>query len=336
MKEIRMSIARRIHGALGALTVPVVLAAMSLAPAAADAQAYPSGTVRIVVPFQPGGLTDIAARTIAPHLAKHFGQPFVVENRPGASGNIAAELVARAQPDGQTLLMGSIGTNAVNAHLFSKMPYDTLKDFEPVSQVVSGTLLLVVHPSVPANTLGELLALARAKPGTLAYASGGVGASQHLAGELLKTMAKVDILHVPYKGIAPGIVDLLGGQVSMTFDMASVMPHIQAGRLRALATAGASRSSTLPDVPTIAESGVPGYEASAWYGLFAPAGTPKEIVASLQREVAIALREPQTREKLLALGAEPVGSTPTEFATFVRNEYDKWGKVVKSANIRMD
>ena len=331
-----MFIARRLRGALSAPIIGALLAVASLAPASVAAQGYPGGTVRIIVPFQPGGLTDIAARTIAPHLAKHFGQPFVVENRPGASGNIAAELVARAQPDGHTLLMGSIGTNAVNAHLFSKMPYDTLKDFEPVSHVVSGTLLLVVHPSVPAKTLGELLALARAKPASLSYASGGTGASQHLAGELLKTMAKVDILHVPYKGIAPGVVDLLGGQVSMTFDMASVMPHVDAGRLRALAVASATRSSTLPDIPTFSEAGVPGYDASAWYGLFAPAGTPKEIVASLQREVAAALKEPQTREKLLSLGAEPVGSTPEEFTKFIRNEYDKWGKVVESAKIRMD
>lgn len=331
-----MFIARRLRGALSAPIIGALLAVASLAPASVAAQGYPGGTVRIIVPFQPGGLTDIAARTIAPHLAKHFGQPFVVENRPGASGNIAAELVARAQPDGHTLLMGSIGTNAVNAHLFSKMPYDTLKDFEPVSHVVSGTLLLVVHPSVPAKTLGELLALARAKPASLSYASGGTGASQHLAGELLKTMAKVDILHVPYKGIAPGVVDLLGGQVSMTFDMASVMPHVNAGRLRALAVASATRSSTLPDIPTFSEAGVPGYDASAWYGLFAPAGTPKEIVASLQREVAAALKEPQTREKLLSLGAEPVGSTPEEFTKFIRNEYDKWGKVVESAKIRMD
>jgi tripartite-type tricarboxylate transporter receptor subunit TctC len=326
-----------IAGRAGRFLVAVAACtAAAVFPVSGKAQGYPTGPVRIVVPFQPGGLTDIAARTIAPHLARHFGQPFLVENRSGASGNIAAELVARAQPDGHTLLMGSIGTNAVNAHLFKKMPYDTLKDFEPISLVVSGTLMLVVHPSVPAKTLGELLALARARPASLSFASGGNGASQHLAGELLKTMANVDILHVPYKGIAPGVVDLLGGQVSMTFDMASVMPHVTAGRLRALAVASATRSSTAPDIPTFSEAGVPGYEASAWYGLFAPAGTPKDLVDSLQRQVAAALKEPQTREKLLSLGAEPVGNTPTEFAAFVRNEYDKWGKVVEAANIRMD
>lgn len=311
-------------GASGALAQPVH-------------RAYPTDTVKIVVPFGAGGLTDILGRSIAQHLSARLGQSVVVENKTGASGNIGAEYVARSRPDGHTLLMGSIGTNAVNAHLFSKMPYDTLKDFAPVSMVASGTLMLVTNAEqVPARDLRELIALAKSRPGTLTYASGGPGASQHLAGELFKTMAGIDIVHVPYRGVAPGVNDLVAGQVSMTFDLATVAPHLKTGKLRGIAVANAKRTPAFPDVPTMAEAGLPGYEASAWYGLFAPAGTPADVIAVLNAEVNRALADPELRKRLLTLGAEPVGGTPQEASRFVQSEYRKWGEVVKKANIRLD
>jgi len=314
-----------------------LLATFALVAPAQDAGgSYPSAPVRIVVPFQAGGLTDILARAIAQHASQHLGQQFIVENKAGASGNIGADFVAKSRPDGYTLLMGSIGTNAVNAHLFSRMPYDTLKDFAPIGLVASGTLMLVAHPSVPVTDMKSLLAYARAHPGKLTYASGGAGASQHLAGELLKTMAKVDIVHVPYKGVVQGVTDVVAGQVDLTFDLATVEPHIRAGKLRPIAVANGKRSSAFPDVPTIAEAGVPGYEASAWYGLFAPAGTPPAVIARLNAEVVGALKEPALRQRLAALGAEPAGSSPEELARFVRAEYDKWGQVVREAGIRLD
>lgn len=305
-------------------------------PPAAGPSSYPSSTVKIVVPFQAGGLTDILARAVAQHASVRLGQQFIVENKPGAGGNVGADAVAKARPDGYTILMGSIGTNAVNAHLYSRMPYDTLKDFAPIGLVASGTLMLVVHPTVPAKTMKDLLDLARANPGKLTYASGGAGASQHLAGELLKSMTGVDIVHIPYKGVVQGVTDVISGQVSMTFDLATTAPHIKTGRLRPVAVANRQRSSAFPDVPTIGESAVPGYEASAWYGLFAPAGTPAEVIRKLNAEMVHALQDPELRQRLVALGAEPIGSTPEEASQFVRAEYDKWAKVVRAANIRLD
>jgi tripartite-type tricarboxylate transporter receptor subunit TctC len=300
------------------------------------AQSFPSGPIRVVVPFQPGGLTDILARTVAVPMSEGLGVPVVVENRPGAGGNLGAEVIAQAPANGQHILMGAIGPNAVNQFLYSKMPYDTMKAFSPITLAGYGTLLLVVHPNVPAKDLKELLALAKAKPGSLSFASGGAGSSQHLAGELLKNMAGVDIVHVPYKGITQGVTDTVGGQVSMTFDLATVLPHMKAGRLRPLAVANRERASALPEVPTIAEAGVPGYEASAWYGLFAPAGTPPATVSRLHAEAAKALRRPEVRERLLVLGAEPGGNTPAEFTAFIQAEAAKWSKVVREANIRLD
>lgn len=304
--------------------------------AGAYAQSFPSGPIRIVVPFGPGGLTDILARTVAAPMAEALGVSILVENRAGASGNIGAEAIAGAPPTGQHLLMGSIGTNAVNQLLFSKMPYDTMKGFAPITLVGYGTLLLVVNPEVPAKDLKELLALARSKPGVLSYASGGSGASQHLAGELLKYMTGVDILHVPFKGITPGVTEVLAGRVSMTFDLATVMPHVKSGKMRPIAVANRERVGVLPNVPTIAEAGVPGYEASAWYGLFAPAGTPPAVVRRLHEEAIKALKRPEVRERLTAIGAEPGGNTPEEFQAFIRAEVEKWSKVVKAANIRLD
>lgn len=320
-------------------TVVALLCAAGATAAAAQSAhpAYPTGTVKIIVPFGAGGLTDILGRSIAKHLSARLGQSFVVENKTGASGNIGAELVAHAKPDGQTLLMGSIGTNAVNAHLFSKMPYDTMKDFVPVAMVASGTLMLVTNAEkVPARNLRELIALAKTHPGALTYASGGPGASQHLAGELFKTMAGIDIVHVPYRGVAPGVIDVVAGQVSMTFDLATVAPHLKTGKLRGIAVANAKRSAAFPDVPTMAEAGLPGYEASAWYGLFAPAGTPPDVIDLLNTEVNRALADSDLRTKLMNLGAEPLGGTPQEASQFVQAEYRKWGEVVKKAKIQLD
>lgn len=318
------------------LVTAAVLATVSLASPAQEAAPYPLAPVRIIVPFQAGGLTDILARSIAQHASQRLGQQFIVENKPGASGNIGADFVAKSKPDGYTLLMGSIGTNAVNVHLFSRMPYDTLKDFAPIGLVASGTLMLVANPAVPVTDMKSLLAYARAHPGKLTYASGGAGASQHLAGELLKTTAKVDIRHIPYKGVAQGVTDVVAGQVDMTFDLATVAPHIRAGKLRPIAVANGKRSAAFPGVPTIAEAGVPGYEASAWYGLFAPAGTPPAVISKLNAEMVSALADPALRQRLDALGAEPSGSSPEELARFVRSEYDKWGRVVQEAGIRLD
>lgn len=313
-----------------------LLAIVSFAAIAQDAGNYPSAPVRIIVPFQAGGLTDILARAIAQHATQRLGQQFVVENKAGASGNIGAEYVAKSKPDGYTILMGSIGTNAVNVHLFQRMPYDTLKDFSPIGLVASGTLMLVANPSVPVTDMKTLLEYARANPGKLSYASGGAGASQHLAGELLKNMTKVNILHVPYKGVAQGVTDVVAGQVDMTFDLATVAPHIRAGKLRPIAVANGKRSSAFPEVPTIAEAGVPGYEASAWYGLFAPAGTPPAVIAKLNAEMVDALNDPELRKRLHTLGAEPAGSSPDELARMVRSEYEKWGRVVREAGIRIE
>lgn len=296
---------------------------------------YPVRPVKIVVPFGAGGLTDIVARAIAQHLTARLGQQFVVDNKTGASGNIGADFVAKSKPDGHTLLMGSIGTNAVNAHLFANMPY-AISDFVAVALAASGTLMLVTNPQVPARNLRELIAYARANPGRLSYASGGTGASQHLAGELLKSMADVDIVHIPYRGIAPAVADVVSGQVSMTFDLATVAPFVRSKQLRCIAVANGRRSSAFPEVPTIAEAGLPGYEASAWYGLFAPTGTPTAVVALLNAETNRALASPELRERLQALGAEPIGGTSREAQRFVDAEYLKWGAVVKKAGILID
>ncbi|HWI78992.1 MAG TPA: tripartite tricarboxylate transporter substrate binding protein [Ramlibacter sp.] len=293
--------------------------------------------MKIVVPFAPGGSTDVMARMVAEGLTTRLNQQVIVENKPGAGGNIGADYVAKAAPDGQTLVMGSIGTHATNSLIYPQMPYDTVKDFEPVTQVAAVSLVLVVHPSVPAKSVKELIALLKKEPGRYSYASGGVGASQHLAGELFKYMTKTKMLHVPYKGSAGALTDLLSGRVPIMFaDLPLVLSHIQSGKLRALAVGDAKRSPVLPDVPTVAEAGVPGYMASAWYGLFAPANTPAEVVAKLQSEVAVILKEPDVVKRMTQLGATPIGSTPAEFRKFQLSEIKRWKEVVDSAKIRME
>lgn len=301
------------------------------------AQTYPSKPIRIVVPFPPGGPADILARIIGQNLAESWGQQAVIDNRAGAGGNIGSEMVAKALPDGYTLLMGFVGTHAINASLYSTMPYDNVKDFEPVSLVAMVTIILVVHPSIPANSVKELIVLARSRPGQLTFGSPGNGTPQHLAGELFNTMAGVKMVHIPYKGAVPALTDLLGGRVSLIFSsMPPALPHVKAGKLRALAVTSARRSSAAPNVPTIAESGLPGYEVINWYGILVPAGTPKEIVARLNAEILKILNVPDVKERLSAQGAETFSSTPQEFAAYIRKETEKWAKVVKYSGARLD
>jgi len=310
--------------------------AAGLAAQAAWGADYPSGPIRMIVPFGAGGLTDILARLIAEKLGEEQGWTVVVENRPGAGGNIGAEAVARSAPDGQTLLMGSIGTNATNPFVYKNTRYDPQKDFAPVAMAGAGTLLLVVNPQLPVHDMKELIGYAKAHPGKLSYATGGLGASQHLAGELLQAMAGIRLQHVPYKGIAPAMPDLFSGRVDMTFDMATVLPYVKQGKLRPIAVANAKRSVSLPDVPTIAEAGVPDYAASAWYGVFAPARTSPEIVRKLNQAINKIVSSPAVRERLVTLGAEPNPMSVAEFGAFVKAESVKWEKVLRQLNLQLD
>ena len=300
-------------------------------------QTYPAKPIRIVVPFPAGGIADLFSRHIGQKLNETWGQPVVVDNRTGAGGNIGSEIVAKSPPDGYTLVMGSIGTHSVNVSLFSKLPYDPLRDFAPVALVMEAEGLLVLHPSVPVKSVKELVALARARPGQVAYASAGHGTASHLAGELFKSMAKVDMVHVPYKGNVPAITDLIGGQTSLLFaTMPTVLPQVQAGRLKALAVTSSARSPAAPELPTIAEAALPGYSVTNWIGLFAPAGTPRDIVVKLNGETVRIMQAPEIQKRLLAEGAKFTPKTPDEFTAFVKSEIAKWAKVVKEAGIRVD
>ncbi len=321
---------------LKAATALLVLAASTLAAAQGD---YPNRQITIIVGFSPGGSTDFVARLVAEEFRKTWGQAVVVENKPGAGGNIGTNLVAKAKPDGYTLLMGSVGPLAINATLYAKMPYDNLKDFTPVSQVVHVPNMLVVNPrAMPtATNFAEFLKLLKANPNKYFFASTGIGTSAHLSGELLKTMMGVEATHVPYKG-AVALNDLLSGeQVHFMFaTIPSVIQHVRAGKLRALAVTSLERSASSPDVPTIAELGYPDFEASSWFGLLGPADLPREIANKLQAEVARIIRIPEIREKLVQQGADPVGSTPDQFAAYIRAETAKWAKVVKASGARAD
>ena len=317
-------------------TVAVLVAALVI-PMQVHAQTYPAKPVRLVVGFPAGGPTDIVSRTIAPKMSEALGQQVLVDNRGGAGGVIATEQVAKAPPDGYTLLMGTIGGIAVAMSLIPNRGYDTLRDLAPVTQAVTVTNLLVLHPSVPAKNVKELLAIARAQPGRLNYASSGNGTVTHLAGELLKLMGKVDIVHVPFKGGAPALVALISGEVGMSYENSLVvLPHVKAGKVKAIAVTGSKRSQLMPELPTIAESGLPGYNASGWYGLFVPAATPRAIINRLNTEAVKALRLPDVVRTLSSQGAEPVGNSPDEFATFVRAEIAKWANLVKAARMKMD
>ena len=307
------------------------------AHAAEPPAAYPSKPVRLVVPFTPGGSTDILARAVGQKLSESWGQPVVVDNRPGAGGIIGMETVAKAAPDGYTLVMGHIGTLAANPALYKTLPYDPVKDFAPVTLIARVPNVLVVGPAVPSRSVAELIALAKAKPGKLDYGSGGNGSAAHLATEYFKLKAGVDLQHIPYKGTAPALQDLLGGQIAlMITGLPPVLPHVKAGKLRILGVASAQRLRQFPEIPTIAESGVPGFEATQWYGILAPAATPKEIVAKLNREFVKALRDPAVGEKLAGEGADPVGDTPGEFAAFIASEIDLWGKVIRATGAKAE
>ena len=321
-----------------ALVTIVGIAAIGVAaPAAAQAPAYPTKPVRLVVPFPPGGATDIIARAVAQKLGETLGQSIVVDNRPGAGGNVGTELVAKAAPDGYTLEMGTVGTHAINASLYAKMPYDNVKDFAPIILVAGVPNVLEVNPTLPINSVQELIAYAKANPGKLNFASSGNGTSIHLSGELFKVMTGVQMTHVPYKGSAPAIQDLLSGQVQLMFDnLPPSLPQIKAGRLRALAVTSATRAPALPDVPTVAESGLPGFEASSWFGLLAPAGTPPAIIAKINAEVATWLASPEGKEKLASIGANAAGGSPDDFARHIQAETAKWAKVVKESGAKVD
>jgi len=305
--------------------------------AAVAAQPYPAKPIRIVVPFPAGGIADLFARVIGQKFNETWGQPVVVDNRPGAGGNIGAEIVAKSPPDGYTLVMGSIGTHSVNVSLFSKLAYDPIRDFAPVALVMEAEGLLVLHPSVPVKTVKELIALAKARPGQVAYASAGHGTAGHLSGELFKSMAKVDMVHVPYKGNVPAITDLIAGQTSLLFaTMPTVLPQVQAGRLKALAVTSSARSPAAPELPTIAEAALPGYSVTNWIGIFTPAGTPREAVSKLNGEIIRIMQAPDIQRRLAIEGAKFTAKTPEEFGAFVRSEIAKWAKVVKDAGIRVD
>ena len=304
-------------------------------PWLASAQTYPAKPIRIICSLAPGGGVDTTARLIGQKFNEAWGQPAVVENRPGAGGTIATEMVARAAPDGYTLLVTASG-HAIAPAVY-KLNFDTIKDFAPVTLVVYAPSVLVVHPSVPARSVKELLALARARPDELRFSSSGNGSPQHLGLELLKVMTGVRMVHIPYKGTAPSMTDLIGGRVSVSMaSTVSTLPHVKAGRLRALAVISGKRSVGAPDLPTVAEAGVPGYAVDTWYGLFAPAGTPKEIVAKLYEETAKSIAQPELKEKLLGAGLEPVGSAPEHFAAYVQAETIKWGKVIRQADARLN
>ena len=322
--------------ALAAAAFALAAAAPALR-AAGPADAFPSKPARIVVPFTPGGSTDILARAIGQRLSEAWGQPVVIENKPGAGGNVGVELVAKAPPDGYTIVMGHIGTFAANPALYKALPYDPVKDFAPITLVAMVPNVLVVGPAVQAKSLGELIAYAKANPGRLDYGSGGNGSAAHLATKYFRMRTGVQMQHVPYKGTGPAVADLLGGQIGVMITGAlPLLPHIKSGKLRALAVASPKRLAILPDVPTIAESGYPGFAAVQWYGLFAPAATPREIVAKINRDAVRALRDPSVAERLASEGADPVGDTPEAFGAFVTSEIELWGKVIRESGAKID
>jgi len=311
--------------------------ALAIAPLAHAQDDYPNRTVRIIVPFAPGGSTDVVARILADKLGTEMKQGFIVENKPGAGGNIGADAVAKATPDGYTLLMGTTGVLAINKYLYKEMSFDPERDLAPVSYTSLITNILVVNPQVPVKSVAELVALARAKPGALTFASSGAGSSTHLSAELFKSMAGVDILHVPYKGSSQALTDVMGGQVTMLFDNApSSIPFIEQGKLRAVAVTSTKRLPNLPDVPTLDESGVKGYESLSWSGIMAPAGTPRRVIDKLNAAIEKILRDPDVKQRFASLGVEAVGGPPEAFSRHIRAESEKWARVVKTANITLN
>ena len=312
----------------------VLCCAIAVPATGALAQSYPTKPIRIIVAYPPGGGTDIVGRMVAQKMSENFGQTVVIDNRGGAAGGIGTEIAAHSVPDGYTILMGNVAPNAINVSLYTKLGYDPVKDFEPVSLVASTPNILVVQPSLAVKTVPELIALAKAKPGSLNYPSAGLGSSSHLAGELFDNLAGVKMVHIPYKGGGPALTDLLGGQVQLMFaTMPAAMPHVRSGRLRAIAVTSVKRSQAMPELPTIGET-LKGYDASTWYGVLAPARTPRPIITTLHAEIVKILGVAETRERLLTQGFEPVGGTPAEFSAYIKAEIAKWAKVIKAAGIK--
>ena len=315
----------------------ILFALFCLAASLAQAQDYPIRAIRLIVPFSPGGVADTSARVVADRLATRLGQQVIVENRAGASGNIGTQQVAQAAPDGYTLVLGFDGTMVINPWVFPNIPFDTVKDFVPVTKLGDATLIMVAHPSVAANNMKELIALAKTKPGTLSYGTSGTGGTPHLAGELLNQRAGISLVHIPYKGGGQAVGDVVGGQIPLVYTaIASAQQYVKSGRLKALGVSGAKRSSSLPDVLTFVESGLEGFIVDSWVGIFAPAKTPRAIVDRLQRELAAILATAEVRERYAVLGIEPVGNTSEQFGEQVRADLAKWEKVVKQANIRAE
>jgi len=306
-------------------------------PPLAAAQAWPSKPIRIVAPSTPGDAPDVIARLVAEKLSVALGTQVVVENRPGAGGVVGSEVVAKAAPDGYTLIMGNAGSHGINAAVYSNLPYDIKRDFAPVSQIAIAPNIFVINPGIPPKSVAEFIAYAKSKPGELAYASGGNGSSAHMSMELFKSMAGIDMIHVPYKGSSPALTDVVAGQdAAMIVNMPPAVPLVKAGKLRAIAVTTRTRSPLMPDVPTVAESGLAGYETVAWFGVLAPAGTPREIVNRLSQEMARVARSPEMTERLMSLGAEPVGGTPEEFAAVIARDIAKWTTLSKSVGIKVD
>jgi len=313
------------------------LAAMVVCAAPAFGQAYPTKPIRIVAPSTPGDAPDVIARLVADKLSVALGQQVVVDNKPGAGGVVGSESVAKSAPDGYTLIMGNAGSHGINAAVYSRLPYDIQRDFAPVSQVAIAPNVMVINPSLPVNSVAEFIAYAKSQPGKLSYASGGNGSSAHMSMELFKSMAGIDVQHIPYKGSTPALTDLIGGQVAVFIgNMPPTVPHIKAGKLRALAVTTKTRSALMPELPTIADSGLPGYETVAWFGVLAPAGTPPEIVGKLSLEIGKIARSPEMRERLVAMGAEPVGGTPEEFKAVIDRDIAKWKPLAQKVGIRVD
>ena len=318
----------------GAMAVATIVVLAFPALTQAQSQSYPTKPIRFISVNAPGGGADTVARLISPKLASALGQQVIIDNRPGAGGSVAAEITARSAPDGYTLLLGSIGSHAVNVSLYKGLGYHPIKDFAPVTYATSGSNVLVLHPSVPAKTVQELIALAKAEPGKLTYGSSGAGNTGHLAGELFKSMAKVSMVHVPYKGGAPAMVDLLAGQVQLVFASApTAVPQVRAGRIRALAVTTAKRSVALPELPTIAESGLPGFEVDNWYGIVVPARTPRAIIDRLNKELVAILNMPDIKQTLLTQGLETAPSTPEAFGAYMKSEFTKWAKLITETGL---
>ena len=319
-------------------TLTRALAALTLCTASlAQAQSFPNKPLRLICPFPPGGAVDIASRAIATELSKQLGQTVTVDNKPGAGGNIGGTEAARATPDGYTVFMTTSGINAINPALYSKMPFDPNKDLAPVAALVSLNNVLVLHPSVKANSVAEVIALAKSQPGKINYASSGNGTSIHMSGEMFKFITKVDMLHIPYKGSAPAVTDLLGGQVMMMFDnIPSALPHIRGGKLRALATTGAKRDAALPDLPTLAETGVAGYESGVWFGLTVPTGTPADVIAKLNDAAQKGLKSPDFVKRMTDLGYNIMGGSPAEMSELLKKEVASWGPIVRASGAKVD